>query len=107
MSKYFKLSFVVLVTTLKLYTTALAANEAPQAELTIEELRLEKAMANMPEVVKLFNSDIDNFKRLLSQSTNLKTLTQVVESHSHSIWKKAVSTFKNSPGFDDRPLYWA
>lgn len=106
MSNYIKLTLLVILTSLLNFYTEIALATG-QLDLTVEELRIEKAIREIPEVVSLFNADIEYFKSQLDTAMDLSMLTQVVERHSQLLWTKAVSSFATLPNFDDRPLYWA
>ncbi|MEW6984451.1 hypothetical protein AAD001_17520 [Colwelliaceae bacterium 6471] len=76
-------------------------------ELTVEELRIEKAEQAMNNVVNRLDSRVNKFALQLSQARNLTALTQLVIRHGESVWREAVESFNHENDFDDRALYWA
>ena len=78
----------------------------PQASnrLSVEELRLPKAMAAMPGITRILESRIALFSDQLSRTRNLTAFTQLVLRHGAGLWRDAVAGFDDN---DDRVLYWA
>jgi len=77
------------------------------SQLTVEELRIDKAKSSMPEVIDRFEDNIAQFNSQLSQIKTDESLRRVVDIHANELWQKAVSAYSTHNDFDDRPLYWA
>ena len=77
------------------------------SQLTVEELRIDKAKSSMPEVIDRFADNIAQFHNQLSQIKDDESLKKIVEDHASSLWIQAVSSYSQLKDFDDRPLYWA
>jgi len=75
--------------------------------LTVEELRIEKAKLYMPKVTFRLADRVESFNKQLIQASNFTVLNQLVIKHGKKIWQEAVVAFRASNDFDDRPLYWA
>jgi len=76
-------------------------------QLTVEELRLDKALAAMPDVAPRLSARVDNLSNQLIKVTNYVALTKLVVEHSKGLWLDAKQSFVQSHDYDDRPLYWA
>ena len=76
-------------------------------ELTVEELRIEKAQQLMPDVTDRFDNITHKFDGLIKRARNYTALTQLVILYSRVLWEKSVVGFDKRHDFDDRPLYWA
>jgi len=75
--------------------------------LTVEELRIEKATLLLPEVTSRLMERVESFNKQLAQATNFTVLNQLAIKHGKKIWQDGVLAFRASNDFDDRPLYWA
>ncbi|GHF92962.1 hypothetical protein [Thalassotalea marina] len=93
-----------LLVSLSLTTTA---KESQITNFTVEELRIENAQKEMPQVFQLLGNNTKQFTEQVSQAKNLTTLTQLVIRHGQKLWQDAVIAFKNQENYDDRALYWA
>lgn len=76
-------------------------------ELTIEELRIEKAIKLMPDVALRLSDRIDEFTQQVNKANNYTALTQLVIRHGSGLWLDAKTSFNQLNDVDDRPLYWA
>ncbi|WP_206485617.1 hypothetical protein [Thalassotalea sp. G2M2-11] len=76
-------------------------------QLTVEELRLEQAKSDIPEVFKPLAQRVSLFKSQIRKARNLTALTQLIIRHGHGLWKDAVISVDNLQSFDDRSLYWS
>ncbi|WP_281557294.1 hypothetical protein [Thalassomonas sp. RHCl1] len=76
-------------------------------QLSIEELRLPKAMAAMPGLTRILEPRIALFSEQLSRVRNLTAFTQLVLRHGSGLWRDAVAGFDQQQDNDDRALYWA
>lgn len=82
-------------------------NGAYANQLTIEELRLEKATLTMPDVMNVFSDNVDNFKLAWQGANSYQTAKKVISKHAQQLWLDATNKMQTSSTFDDRPLYWA
>ncbi|TGE79985.1 hypothetical protein C7Y70_14930 [Pseudoalteromonas sp. KS88] len=80
---------------------ALAAN------LTTEELRIEKATAAMPNVVTAFSDDVASLKESWQSVSSYQQATDLINSYAKQLWRDAKQRIVKSNSFDDRELYWA
>ena len=76
-------------------------------ELTVEELRLDKATQVLPQVTSRLDQQVVEFARQIHRARNYTALTQLVLLHSRKLWRAAELSFEEQQDFDDRPLYWA
>lgn len=79
---------------------------ANASQLSIEELRLDKATAKMPSVVNAFTHNIENFTRAWKIASSYQKAKQIVSNHGQQLWQDATIKAQLSSSIDDRPLYW-
>jgi len=89
------------------FNIAVNAHGMTNTELTVEELRISKAIAAMPNVARRLSTRIDNFANLINRASNYTELTQLTMRHGKGLWLDAKGSFKQLNDYDDRPLYWA
>ena len=77
------------------------------ANLTVEELRLEKATTAMPQVLAAFSDDIAQFEHSWKNLKNFKHATELMHDYSSQLWQDAKAHIVASKSYDDRELYWA
>ncbi|WP_274049547.1 hypothetical protein [Thalassomonas haliotis] len=75
--------------------------------LSVEELRLPKAMTVMPGLTRILEPRIALFTEQLSRARNMTAFTQLVLRHGSGLWRDAVTGFDQQQDNDDRVLYWA
>jgi len=85
--------------------SSVQASDFPQ--YTVEELRIDNAKSEMPEVFKPLSERVKLFEKQINQARNLTALTQLVIRHANGLWKDGVKSFEQRQNFDDRSLYWA
>lgn len=85
----------------------LLSSSAYANQLTVEELRLEKAATKMPDVVNVFANNIDNFRQAWKKANNYQEAKKTTVNHAQQLWLDATKKAQYSSTFDDRPLYWA
>lgn len=76
-------------------------------QLSIEELRIEKAVIKMPDVLNVFTNNIDQFKQAWIEANTYQDAKKIILNHSQKLWLDAKNQIQNSSTFDDRPLYWS
>ncbi|KPH63779.1 hypothetical protein [Pseudoalteromonas porphyrae] len=77
------------------------------ANLTVEELRLEKAATAMPQVLAAFSDDLTQFEHSWKSLKNFKQATDLIHDYSSQLWQDAKTRIVTSKSYDDRELYWA
>ncbi|NMR25799.1 hypothetical protein HH219_09710 [Pseudoalteromonas sp. NEC-BIFX-2020_015] len=77
------------------------------ANLTVEELRLEKAATAMPQVLAAFSDDLTQFEHSWKSLKNFKQATDLIHDYSSQLWQNAKTRIVTSKSYDDRELYWA
>ena len=77
------------------------------ANLTVEELRIEKATSAMPQVLSAFNADISQFKQQWQGAKSYAEAKDRVQAHASELWQSAKQRLTSSASYDDRALYWA
>ncbi|NQZ21809.1 MAG: hypothetical protein HRT53_07075 [Colwellia sp.] len=77
------------------------------ANLSVEENRLDKAKQVMPAIFTPLAVELENFAQQVNQAENLTALTQHVLRYGTKLWQQSVMQFKESNHFDDRVLYWS
>jgi len=87
-------------------TSLLLTCGAHATQLTVEELRLEKASVVMPKVMNVFTHNINAFKQHWSAAKNYQAAKDIVLKHSQQLWLDATKQLQSSSVLDDRPLYW-
>jgi len=75
-------------------------------QLSVEELRLEQAAIKMPEVIKVFANNIDNFRHAWLKAKSYQAAKKLIVNHAQQLWLDASNKVQSSSIFDDRPLYW-
>jgi len=93
---------LTLVTTLGLLSCFTQANS-----LSVEELRIEKAMETIPKVFTVFNNNINNFKKSWQQVTSYQHAKEMINNQSQLLWLDATKQLQSAKILDDRALYWA
>jgi len=92
----------------KLATTLLFFSYATQASsLSVEELRIEKAVEKMPKVFTVFNHNLSDFEKSWKQTTNYQHAKEMVVKQSQQLWLDSTKQLQSAKTLDDRPLYWA
>lgn len=76
-------------------------------QLTVEELRLEKAAVKMPEVINTFESNINEFTLEWTKANSYQKAKSITIEHARKLWLDSTRKTQTSPKLDDRPLYWA
>jgi len=74
---------------------------------TVEEQRLSKAKAAMPNALSIHHARISELEEQLGKARNYTALMQLVIRHGPALWKEAIQAFKTAGDYDDRPLYWS
>lgn len=93
---------LTLVTTLGLLSCFTQANS-----LSIEELRIEKAMETIPKVFTVFNNNLKNFKKSWQQVKSYQHAKEMINNQSELLWLDATKQLQSADILDDRALYWA
>ena len=93
---------LTLVTTLGLLSCFTQANS-----LSIEELRIEKAMETIPKVFTVFNNNLKNFKKSWQQVKSYQHAKEMINHQSELLWLDATKQLQSADILDDRALYWA
>ncbi|OUS72006.1 hypothetical protein B5G52_09105 [Pseudoalteromonas sp. A601] len=75
--------------------------------LTVEELRIEKAMTAIPKVLTAFSADVEQFEKSWKSVENYKQASDLIHDYSHQLWHNAKQRIIKTNSFDDRQLYWA
>ncbi|SEL07718.1 Pyrrolidone-carboxylate peptidase (N-terminal pyroglutamyl peptidase) [Colwellia chukchiensis] len=75
--------------------------------LTVEELRIKKAVALMPEIANRLSQRVDSYRQQVNRANNYTALTQLTMRHGSALWLDAKTSFNQLNDYDDRPLYWA
>ncbi|MDO6489515.1 hypothetical protein Q4503_17605 [Colwellia sp. 6_MG-2023] len=88
-------------------TALLLSNATYAKQLTVEELRIENATIKMPEVMKTFTTNIDDFKHAWQAADNYQDAKNIIVLHAQQLWLDAKSKVQSAATLDDRPLYWA
>ena len=109
--KTIKLKSLVIAISLGLMTSAnsngVSSNITNNVQLTIEELRIDKAIKSVPEVALRLNNRVEEFTQQVNKANNYTALTQLVIRHGTGLWLDAKTSFNQLNDVDDRPLYWA
>jgi len=98
---------LVLKIVLLLFSSSVYANPITIDKLSVEELRLEKAAMEMPDVTKIFSKNIDSFKQAWETANNYPNAKKIIINHAQQLWLDATKVVQHSSTLDDRPLYWA
>lgn len=93
---------LTLVTTLLLFSCVTQASV-----LSVEELRIEKAIKTIPEVFTTFNSNLSDFEKSWQATTSYQDAKTMVTNQSQQLWLDATKQLQSANKLDDRPLYWA
>ena len=76
-------------------------------ELTVEELRIEKAKQAIPNLLMPLAPRLTQFEEQVSIAKNYTALTQLVIRHGDGLWQDAVRYLSDDKQMDDRVLYWS
>lgn len=101
-----KLNALILATSLGLSNYGYTADNAMTA-VTVEESRISKAIAAMPNVADRLSARVNEFTQQVNQDNNYTVLTQLILRHAPALWLDAKNSYRKLTDFDDRPLYWA
>ena len=86
----------------------IAANEQHSvSQLSVEELRIEKARKDIPKITSRFDKQLIEFNKQLTQYQQYNELQTFVIKQAQQLWLNALKNFAKQADFDDRPLYWA
>jgi len=88
-------------------TALLLSNTTYAKQLTVEELRIENATIKMPEVMKTFTTNIDDFKHAWQEADSYQKAKNITILHAQKLWLDAKNKVQSAATLDDRPLYWA
>jgi pyrrolidone-carboxylate peptidase len=88
-------------------TALLLSNATYAKQLTVEELRIENATIKMPEVMKTFTTNIDDFKHAWQEADSYQKAKNITILHAQKLWLDAKKKVQSAATLDDRPLYWA
>jgi len=88
-------------------TFLLLSSSAYATQLSVEELRIEKAVMKMPDVIKVFSNNINNFKHAWGKAKSYQDTKKIILNHGQQLWLDATKKVQSSSIFDDRPLYWS
>ncbi|KZY46724.1 hypothetical protein CWC26_06670 [Pseudoalteromonas sp. S4488] len=81
--------------------TAFAAN------LTVEELRIEKASKAMPKVLNAFSDEVNQFEKQWQAAASYQQASDLIDDYAKQLWRDAKTRIIKTNSFDDRELYWA
>lgn len=81
--------------------TAFAAN------LTVEELRIEKASKAMPKVLNAFSDEVNQFEKQWQAAASYQQASDLIDDYAKQLWRDAKARMIKTNSFDDRELYWA
>ena len=81
--------------------TAFAAN------LTVEELRIEKASKAMPKVLNAFADEVNQFEKQWQAAASYQQASDLIDDYAKQLWRDAKARMIKTNSFDDRELYWA
>lgn len=92
-----------------LLATSLIASSftAFAAELTVEELRIEKATKAMPTVLAAFSKEVSQFEKDWQAVSSYQQASDLIDDYSKQLWRNAKARISKTNSFDDRELYWA
>lgn len=74
--------------------------------ITVEEVKINKAKAELPKVTSQFEPLISQFTSELVKVDNAKALHVVATKFANSLWLQATAYMQAHNTFDDRALYW-
>jgi len=77
------------------------------ANLSVEENRIDKAKQVMPAIFSPLAADLEEFSMQINKTENYTRLSQHVMHYGSKLWQKSVMQFNDSGSFDDRVLYWS
>lgn len=83
------------------------AEVADYTSLTVEELRINKAIKKMPRVAKRLLNSVNLFRKQVQSAADSTVLKHVVLRYGQGIWLDAKSSFNDLADLDDRSLYWS
>ena len=104
--KYKKIQLFIVSISLSL-SFVLNSQEIDISEMTVEELRITKAMATIPDISQRLSTRVNKFTSLVNKASNYTVLTQLIIRHGAGLFKDAKASFNQLNDYDDRPLYWA
>ena len=92
-----------------LLATSLIASSfsAFAADLTVEELRIEKASKAMPKVLNAFADEVNQFEKQWQATTSYQQASDLIDDYAKQLWRDAKARIIKTNSFDDRELYWA
>ena len=92
-----------------LLATGLIASSfnALAANLTTEELRIERATAAMPNVVTAFSDNVASLKKSWQNVSSYQQATDLINGYAKQLWRHAKTQITQTNSYDDRQLYWA
>ncbi|MCH4292957.1 hypothetical protein MJ923_01400 [Shewanella sp. 3B26] len=79
---------------------------AAMASLDVEELRVDKAKAEFPDVANRYQGLVTGLQEKLAAGNEEKQVTQMTAAQGIRLWQQAVRDVQ-SGNIDDRSLYWA
>ncbi|MFT5164111.1 MAG: pyrrolidone-carboxylate peptidase [Alteromonadaceae bacterium] len=85
----------------------LVSHTAHSSELTVEELRIDKATQVMPKVMQVFDRQLTAFTEAFETSAGFEQSRDVVITQGEQLWRDAKQQIRLTNSFDDRPLFWA
>ncbi|WNC71753.1 hypothetical protein RGQ13_16775 [Thalassotalea psychrophila] len=74
--------------------------------ITVEEVKIGKAKAELPKVASQFDILINKFSAELVKVDGEKSLHTLATQFANSLWLEATSYMQTHKTFDDRALYW-
>jgi len=88
-------------------TFLLLTSSTYASQLSVEELRIEKAVMKMPDVINVFSNNIDHFTHEWKKANSYQEAKKLTLKHAQQLWLDATKKVQSSSIIDDRPLYWA
>ena len=83
------------------------AQDATLSQLSIEELRIDKAFESIPNITSRLKTRVNEFSEQVTKANDYTVLMQLTSRHASGLWRDAKQSFNQSKDYDDRPLYWA
>jgi pyrrolidone-carboxylate peptidase len=84
-----------------------AAEQVNLAKLNVEELRVDKALKQIPEVASMFSSRLNRFSKLIESVNTYDGASRLIAHEGNQLWLAAITDYAKRKDLDDRPLYWA
>lgn len=106
-NKLLPTNIILLLFKVLLFNIMFVNNNVQANQLSIEELRIEKAITAMPKVCSTFADNITHFNLAWKESTNYQNAKKITLEHAQQLWLEAAKQLQSSSQPDDRPLYWA